>query len=247
MLAVKARSSLLLRGSAALVLMLGLWWLVLLKPSLFLLRHSTEFAMRVLMGGGSDQVVSVADSGDWNFSVPVGISGQYVPQEHRSVNIRSIGCTVTGSDLRAFTFSVPVLWAIFLAAPWRRKSLRPLLIGTVLTGCVQVLSLLLFVDIAAHRGLAVSLQISNSFSTWWMTTGDYLALSVIPFLAPFIIAIALNRDLRTEILNWSTGEPACALNSPQRDGRHGSRKKKKHGKRLTAGLKPPKVLSRASE
>jgi hypothetical protein len=205
--AEKLRSSLLLRASAALVLMLVLWWLVLSGPLLFLLRHSAGFAMSVLHGGDSGQFISVSASGDWNFHVPLELGAQYVPAEHRTLEIHSIDFTAAPRDLNAFTFSVPVLWALLLAAPGFRRCLRPLLLGTLLMGGVELVSFLLFVDLAGYRAVAQNLQPLDGFATWWMGLGDYLLRGVVPFVAPFFVAIALHRDLRTEVLSWAAGTP----------------------------------------
>src|SRR6185436_18027812 len=119
---LKPQTQFLLRGSALLIALLSLWWFVLLNPMLY-----------VLQGGASlfGRQIQETPSGDWTFRVPLEMiipasPGQAAQQVH------SIDFDMPRTDIIAFTFSLPVFWAIVLAAPGLRRNLRPLATGTAI-------------------------------------------------------------------------------------------------------------------
>src|SRR5438132_893151 len=131
----------LLRGSLLLILLLAVWWFVLLNPLLFLLQGGGGFALGVVYGGGSGDVASVAPSGDWNFTIPLEATVRNAPGHPGLSQIHSIEFTVPRADMLAFTFSVPVFWAIVLAAGGIRRNLRALALGTALMAAVEIVLL----------------------------------------------------------------------------------------------------------
>src|SRR5580658_4080181 len=121
MLPLRPQARFVLQGSALLIGMLTLWWFALQPPMLFLLRISESVTLRLLSPGSGEPIV-VDSSGDWNFRVPVQDSQGSVP-----VRLRAIEFTIPRADVVLFTFSVPVFWAIALAAPGVRLPVRVLL------------------------------------------------------------------------------------------------------------------------
>ena len=204
----------LLRGSLSLLALLTLWQLALREPLLYLLRGPAGLCLRLLPGETSDQPLSIAESGDWNFRMPVSGTAKNIPAgagadaQSRppggAMEIRSIEFTIPNQELFPFTFSLPVFWAVLLAAPGGVRNLRALLWGTLLTLLVETISLSVFAQITA-RHTAEQWYPAAPLAAWSMTVGNYLVRSVIPYTAPFVIALALLADLRTQILGDTFG------------------------------------------
>jgi hypothetical protein len=192
----------LLRGSLLLVALLTLWQLVLRQPLLYLLRGPTELCLRLWPGESSDQPLSVAASGDWNFQIPVSGSAAKVPGAAGAsgpMAIRSIEFSIAYQELYPFTFSVPVFWAVLLAAPGGYRNIRALIWGTLLILLVETVSLSVFAEITA-RHTAEQWYPAAPLTAWGLAVGNYLVRSVIPYTAPFLIALVLLADLRGQIL-----------------------------------------------
>jgi len=107
-------------------------------------------------------------------------------------------------DVNAFTFSLPVFWAIVLAAPGIRRSLRPLIFGTILVAILEIVLLLIYVEICA-RNAASQLAPQSGLTKWFLHFGEYLVVSVIPYTAPFPIALCVHRELRSQFFRWGEG------------------------------------------
>jgi hypothetical protein len=99
--ALEPHTRFLLRGSSLLAGLLILWWFVLAGPMLNLLK------------GAATAFIEIDEhpSGDWTLRAPVDVTLRATSQQ-----IQSIDFDVARSDGAAFTFSLPVLWAIL----WRR-------------------------------------------------------------------------------------------------------------------------------
>jgi hypothetical protein len=191
----------LLRGSVLLIAFLILWWFVLLDPLLLLLRWSAEVA------GGSGQVVSLTASGDWTF--------------HFVAGSRLVYFDIPRADVLTFTFGLPVFWAILLAAGDLRRSLRPLAIGTVLVAATETLMLLALARLAARKVAArMAPGAQDAFGGWLAHVGEYLVVDVLPYAAPFLIALALHRGLRSQILPCTVPVTQKTAAAPPKNGRH---------------------------
>ena len=188
----------LVRGSALLILLLVFWWFLLLNPLLFLLRVSAETFGSLILGGDSRQFVTETPSGDWSFRVPLEVAGANLLHQPGAAQIHSIDFDVARPDVNAFTFSLPVYWAIMLAAPGRRRGIRPLIFGTILMAILEIVLLLIFVEICA-RNAAAQLAPQGGLTKWFLHFGEYLVVSVIPYAAPFVMAISVHRELRSQI------------------------------------------------
>lgn len=190
----------LLRGSALLIALLILWWFALLDPLLSVLRWSAGVA------GG--QAVSLTAAGDWTFRFTAG--GRLAEFD------------MPRTDVIAFTFSLPVFWALLLAAGDLRRSVRPLIIGTALVAVAETLMLLALARLAG-RNIAARMapNAQDALSGWLANVGEHLIVSVLPYVTPFVIALALHRGLRSQILPFAAPVPqktaaAPAKNAPRR-------------------------------
>jgi len=200
MLTLRPHARFLLRSSVLLIGMLGLWWFVLRVPMLFLLRGSESVALRLLSSDGSKEPVTEDPSGDWSFRVPlVDDAERVVSRDTGPVRFRAIEFTIQRADVVLFTFSVPVYWAIALAAPGVRSALRPLLWGTAVVALVEVISLLALVEIGAHAAIAQMRPAAGGLDNWLREFGNDLIVGVIPFAAPVLAAVAFHPGLRSQI------------------------------------------------
>ena len=211
----------LLRGSFLLISLLTLWWLLLLDPMLATLRGSVEIFGSLVFGDDSRRLVSVTPTGDWSLHVPLKFTVRNSSQPGGPTEFSSIEFDIARSDAIAFTFSLPVLWAITLAVPGIRRSLRPLVVGTVLMAALEIFMLLAFMEISA-RNAAMQLGRSvGDVSRWVLHFGDYLVVNVIPYTAPFVIATCVHPGLRNQVIQWQSG-PVIPASSSARRGRRPS-------------------------
>jgi hypothetical protein len=189
----------LLRGSALLIALLTLWRLELQPPMLFLMQAGESFALRLFSNAGAAEPVTLDSAGDWNFRIPVEDTGRESTRGLGPVKFQDIEFTIPRPDVVLSTFSVPVFWAIVLAAPISRSCVRVLLWGTAVVSVVEILSLFAQVEIIAY-GVASHLHTSEEgLMAWGRELGTRLLIGVIPFAAPVLAAVALHRDLRSQL------------------------------------------------
>jgi hypothetical protein len=111
-----------------------------------------------------------------------------------------------------------------------RRSLRPLLLGTLAMSVVEIVLLLVFAELLAHKTAAQWSATPDAVANWFYRFGDYLLMSVIPYIAPFVAAIWLHHDLRRQIVQLGSGRPlpaaekAASRSSRGKKGRERSHK-----------------------
>ena len=209
----------LLRALVFLALMLALWWLVLLNPLLAGLRLSAELTLRLLPGGGSVSHVTIGSDRNWTFQVPApaAVVNQQRTQQMLGaaaagsgrIKIRSIKVEGAARYPILFTVSLPLFWAILLAAPGRPRLLR-MASGTAVLATFALLSIAVY----AVRLVGGYFQLTTEGLPGFLTdSAMYLAVGVVPYLGPVLIALSLDEELRDLILN---GEAAPAAAVPRR-------------------------------
>jgi predicted secreted protein len=217
----------LLRALVCLALMLALWWLVLLNPLLAGLRLSAELTLRLLPGGSSVSHVTIGPDRNWTFQVPA--PAALVNQERTQqmlgaaaagtgrIKIRSIKVEGTGKYPILFTVSLPLFWAILLAAPGRPRPLR-MASGTAVLAAIALLSIAVY----AIRLVGGYFQLtSEGLPGFLMDSAVYLATGVVPYLSPVLVALSLDGELRGLILAGEAAPAAASAVSaaPRRRGR----------------------------
>jgi hypothetical protein len=212
---LKPQTRFLLRGSALLVGLLSLWWFLLLSPMLFLLKGAA----------GAFLLIQENPSGDWTLRVPLEKTLPATPQQPVAQQVHSIDFDMPRSDVIAFTFSLPVYWAIILAAPGVRRNLRPLLVGTAVMAAVELAMLLVFAGISARNTAAQLTGGEDAVGQWARHFGEYLLANVLPYATPFVVALSLHRGLRAEIFPWSNAVEA-PVTPPPPERAQGRRSKK---------------------
>jgi hypothetical protein len=195
---LKPQTRFLLRGSVLLVGLLSLWWFLLLSPMLYMLKGAA----------GAFLLIQENPSGDWTLRVPMEKTLPATPQQPVAQQVHSIDFDIPRSDVIAFTFSLPLYWAIILAAPGVRQNLRPLLVGTAVMAAVEVAMLLVFAEISARNTAAQLGGGEDAVGKWARQFGEYLLASVLPYATPFVVALSLHRGLRAEIFPGSSAVEA---------------------------------------
>jgi hypothetical protein len=200
---LKPQAQFLLRGSALLIALLSLWWFGLMRPMVAALE----------VAAGSVLHIEETASGDWSMRVPLEMTLPASPERPVAQQVHSIDFDMLHSDVIAFTFSLPVFWAIVLAAPGWRGNLRPLVIGSVVMAIVEVLLFLLYAQVAAHRAAAqLAPESQGPWSRWAIQFGEYLTVNVLPYALPLIVAFAVHRELRWLVFRWGAESVPVALN-----------------------------------
>lgn len=195
MRALEPQTRFLLRGSALLAGLLALWWFVLAGPMLYLLK------------GAASALIEIDEhpSGDWTVRVPIDITLHATSQQ-----IQSIDFDITRGDAATFTFSLPVLWAVLLAAP--RWKPRALLLGTVVMAAIELALLLAFAQITGRESASQLAGADDAVGQWLRHLGIYLTVSVLPYVAPFVVAFTLHRELRDGVFGEKVAtSPPCEL------------------------------------
>jgi hypothetical protein len=194
---LKPQTRFLLRGSVLLVALLAVWWFFLLNPMLFLLKGA----------GSAFLTIEETAAGDWTLGVALDRILPSAPDRPAAQQIHSIDFDMQRTDLIAFTFSLPVFWALMLAAPGLRGSLRPLLLGTAIMAVIELSMFLAFSQIAARMAFAHVSGIDDATAKWARHLGEYLIEDVLPFALPFAVALSLQRELRGAIFPWNPVSP----------------------------------------
>jgi hypothetical protein len=191
----------LLRGSALVVVLLTLWWLVPLNPLLFLLRQGARVIGAVLSSGPTTLTITEIANGDWTFEVPLEATLPRSTGHPVAQQIHSIDFDLARSDAGAFSFGLPVFWAIMLAAPRIRRNLRPLLWGTLIMALLEVGLVLLTAETLAHKSLANLMNSGDPVGGWFLKFSEYLTINSVPYLLPFAVALWLHGELRDQIFH----------------------------------------------
>jgi hypothetical protein len=111
----------------------------------------------------------------------------------------------TGKYPILFTVSLPLFWAILLAAPGRPRLWR-MASGTVVLAAVALLSIAVY---AARLVGGYFHLMTEGLPGFLMDSAVYLATGVVPYLGPVLVALSLDGELRSLILA-GVGEPAAA-------------------------------------
>jgi hypothetical protein len=174
----------LLRASGFFVALVAFWWFELRMPLLDWVQFSTEQLLAALPGVHSPTSVSIEAGRVWDLQVP-------------APGGRSIHLLAEERIPTLYTVSLPLYWAVMLAAPWSRRMWFPLALGTGILLLLPSVSLLIY---AAH---AVKLNLYRSAAPalgYALNFADYMAMTVVPYVLPPLLALGLYADLRRVVL-----------------------------------------------
>lgn len=203
--------------------MLALWWILLLGPLEATLRFSTELLFRACLWADPPAQMALDAEGRWTIRVPVPAAvarrdeiqqlfGRLSP-DAPYVKVRSLRLEIPGRDSALFLATLPFFWALLLPGSGKGRNWRALAKGTVILLPVAVM--LMSFDVVRTFILNTHLKIS-ALVAWLLHAGDVAALDVIPYLAPVVLALALDEGLRSSIFSWGPSEPAAAVALPPR-------------------------------
>jgi len=179
-------------GSALLIGILALWWFALRGPMLNLLRDAAEAFVQV----------NENSSGDWSVRAPISILLPPTAQRPMPRQIHFVNLDLPRSDASRFTFSIPVYWAIILAIPSAQRKLRSFLVGTAIMAAFELVLLLTFIRMTAYDAISRIQGDPGFLGARRLVL--YLVPNVLPYMIPFGLALALNRQLRVQVLKLPT-------------------------------------------
>jgi len=185
---VSAQIRFLLRGWVLLIFILGLWWMTPLHPLWVLFRILIDVPAHWFPGVPTGSAVRVLPDGDWSLLV------------RRTAEVR-----LPASGLVAISLGMPIFCAVVLAAPGRLQRWRVLIRGLSVLTLLAVAQLYIFVAGAVNMSMHV---IANPIVARSLGYGYYLAVFMMPFTAPFVVALWLDRDFRALVFKRDLTVPA---------------------------------------
>src|ERR1051326_7911843 len=206
----------LVRASLLLIAMLALWGAVLLDPLRAALRVSTAVAIWLIPGDGSMADVSIQPNGDWSLRLPMpeSIARQEPVQQMfgrtskaaAPIKVRSLKLVIEGKYPVLFLAGLPFYWELILASGWTLRRGRLLLEGSGVLFALAVVSLVFYVIRAAIKNVHL---VTGGAAGFLLDCGEYLVTNVVPYLAPLLLALYLDVDLRSLVFTHETAaEPA---------------------------------------
>jgi len=205
------------RVSVAFAACLALWWLLLVGPLLEWVRFSTAVLLDAAGGFRTETAVIVQGGGVWMIQAPVPAA----PDAARlgaGVRFRSLKLQLEQWIPTLQTVSLPLFWALILAAPRGRGWWRTLLFGTAILLVFPPVSLLVYAAHAVQRTLyphaAAPLRGLLDFA-------DYVCGTALPYIAPVATAVALHPQFRVMVLG--SEEPDAGTESRKRRSPVGTR------------------------
>jgi hypothetical protein len=182
---------------------LALWWFAMRGPLLEWVRLSTAVLLDAAGGFRTDTAVVIQPAGVWMIQAPVPSPSAGKNLGAGGVRFRSLKLQVPQWVPTVQTVSLPFFWALILAAPRPRGWWRPLAIGTLVLLAIPSLSLLVYAAHVVQRNVYPD---AGGGIGWLLDFADYLCGTVLPYIAPLLLAVALNRQLRSMIVGAE--EPA---------------------------------------
>lgn len=229
---LSSQTRFLLRGSALLIGLLALWWLILTGPMLAVLEGGVDIMAAIVSGSKGGEFMRKSATGDFTFRIPKSITVPASPTNPESQRINSIDFDMSRTGVLFFTLSVPVFGAVVLAAPGWRRNVRPFLIGTGVIALLEPILLMIYVTTSAQKATAQMFSMPlGAFETWAIGVTDYLLTLVAPYAAPFVVAFAVHPELRREILGFGITEHMSPSTTASKGNRSRSRNTKGSGTR----------------
>jgi len=235
----RSQAGFLLRGLVLLPAMLALWWLLLLNPLLDMLRVSAQLALRALPRAGALTRITEEAGGDWAIRMPLPSPLETTAQrmfganQTQPVKTRFLTLRLPRQAFIRFTMAMPLFWAIVLAAPLSRRTVRAVLAGSALLAVLALLTGALFVAYTIHQQIPLVLSRAGVFL---LKFSHYLNTDALPYLAAIVLAFWLHADLRSQVFLRRPPAPAQVDNRQPRgrgeatEGRGRKGKGRKRGK-----------------
>jgi hypothetical protein len=175
-----------------------LWRLVLVTPLLDMLRLGVEISFSLLHTRGAISYVSVDHGGDWI----VHPSGLFPEREMaRRAGLTDPVMRAPRQTLQVLTISLPLFWALALAAWPHKQFLRVFGVGTLLLVSIAQVSVVVLLAYWINQRLLIA---SSAWGNFCLMVAGNLVVQVVPFAAPVIFVIWLDEELRWMVFGAST-------------------------------------------
>jgi len=111
--------------------------------------------------------------------------------------------TIEGKYPVLFTAGLPFYWALLLASSWNWRRWRMLLEGSAILFGLAVASLVFHVIREALRNVHLA---TGDLAKFLLDSGQYFVINVVPYMAPLLLALYQDSDLRKLVLARQTEE-----------------------------------------
>lgn len=202
------------RAVGGVLIALITWWCLLKEPSLWLLRTVAYIPLSICLGAPGHPVVRVEPgTGDWYFNVIVNTVATHPKTGERQL-IGSIEFLGDRENVAFFAVGWFTYLALALSAgAWRRSEWRRLAWGFAAQTVIAIASFIVYLYVNGH-GAALG-QEAGDRSNWMLHYGYYLVYLVVPFAAPFAVAIAAHPAWRAYFLPPAPPPPEPVTHDPQ--------------------------------
>jgi hypothetical protein len=181
---------LLLRAVGLQLVLLVLWWTVLYRPSLAVLRMIAEVPMTLLLTNPSKSTLEVdSASGDWNFSIPVNAVVRDSPQSDGPVQVDAIDFAAAADNVAPFTTGWFVYLGLALSVPISRDSLRRTVKGLLFQTAISALAVFTYAEVNARGTLAHLHRVPDPGTLWLLNFVYHIDYLVIPYASPFLLIL----------------------------------------------------------
>ena len=181
---------LLVKAVASQLALLVLWWTVLYRPSLGLLRLTAEVPLTVLLTNPSKSTLEVdPSSGDWNFSIPVNAVVKDSPQSGSPVQVDAIDFAAPAENIAPFTIGWFVYLGLALSVPISRDSIRRTLWGLLFQTAISALAVFTYAEVNARGTLAHLHRVPDPGVLWLLNFVYHIDYLVMPYASPFLLIL----------------------------------------------------------
>jgi hypothetical protein len=178
-----------LRAVGLQLVLLGLWWTVLYRPSIGFLRLAAEVPFTFLTAHQSKSPLEVDASGDWNFSIPVDAIVRDSTQSSSPVSVDSIDFAAPPESVAPFTTGWFVYLGLAFSVPISRNSLRRTLKGLLFQTAISALAVFIYAEVNARGTLAHMHRVPDSLGLWFLNFVYHIDYLVIPYASPFLLIL----------------------------------------------------------
>jgi hypothetical protein len=199
------------------ILLLGIWWTILYRPSIALLRLTAEVPLSVLLSNPLKSALEVdSSSGDWNFSVPVNAVVKDSTHSDGAVKVEAIDFTAPVENVAPFAIGWFVYLGLALSVLITRDSLRRTLKGLFLQTAISALAVFSYAEINARGTLAHIHRVPDPLSLWLLKFGYHIDYLVVPYATPFLVVLWTHPQWWAKLIGSSQiTSPVAAMRRPK--------------------------------
>ena len=172
------------------IVLLGIWWTILYRPSIALLRLTAEVPLNLPLSNPLKSALQVdSSSGDWNFSVPVNAVVKDSTHSDGSVQVEAIDFTAPAENVAPFAIGWFVYLGLALSVLITRDNLRRALKGLLFQTTISALAVFIYAEINARGTLAHIHRVPDPLSLWLLNFAYHIDYLVVPYATPFLVVL----------------------------------------------------------